>query len=269
MPGCNEVANNSLATTWLRFMGVVRGPPIVDQARKAKLMLETSIKEIQKNELVLKSELSAIALRVKQTHNPKTKSTLNALLCTSRAKRIKLTAAVKKRAALEQHMDTLASSELNQSVMSSVRETSQVLKAMGLDKSLDTVEEMMLDMEESTQDASSIQSSLATSFTGEDPSDESDLQREMEMLLNDEDDTCSLMQMPSHNNSMAAPAPATAPPAPAPAESEEDPATWTEVVAGLPLAPIPESAELAATLIESPEFHAVRPHTAFAVPLDA
>jgi len=128
MPGCNEVEHNSLATTWLRFMGVVRGAPIVDQARKAKLMmmiafitvrsslvplieglcaqrvytlLETSIKEIQKNELLLKSELSAIAHKVKQTHNPKTKSTLNALLCSSRAKRLKLTAAVKKRAVLE------------------------------------------------------------------------------------------------------------------------------------------------------------------------
>jgi len=133
-------------------------------------------------------------------------------------------------------MDTLASSELNQSVMSSVRETSQVLKAMGLDKSLDSVKEMMLDMEESTQDDSSIQSSLAISFTGEDTSDDSDLQREMEMLLKDKDDTCSLMQTPPHNNSMAAPAQ----PAAAPAETKEDPATWAEVVAGLPLAPIPE-----------------------------
>jgi len=263
MPGCNEVAHNSLANTWLRFMGVVRGAPIVDQARKAKLMLETSIKEIQKNELVLKSELSAIALRVKQTHNPKTKSTLNALLCTSRAKRMKLTAAVKKRAALEQHMDTLASSELNQSVMSSVRETSQVLKAMGLDKSLDSVEEMMLDMEESTQDASSIQSSLATSFTGEDPSDESDLQREMEMLLNDENDAYTLMNTPPHSNSMT---PSAAQPALPVTKPEQDPATWAEVVAGPPLASIPESAELETTLVESPEFHAVRPH---AVPLDA
>jgi len=141
---------------------------------------------------------------------------------------------------------------------------------MGLDKSLDSVEEMMLDMEESTQDASSIQSSLATSFTGEDASDESDLQREMEMLLNNEDDACSLMQTPPHNNSMAALAPsAPTPPAAAPAEPEQDPATWAEVVAGLPLAPVPESAELEATLVESPAFHAVRPHAALAVPVDA
>jgi len=267
MPGCNEVAHNSLATTWLRFMGVVRGAPIVDQARKAKLMLETSIKEIQKNEMILKSELSAIAQKVKQTHNPKTKNTLNALLCSSRSKRMKLTAAIKKRAALEQHMDTLASSELNQSVMSSVRETSQVLKAMGLDKSLDSVEEMMLDMEESTQDASSIQSSLATSFTGEDASDETDLQREMDMLLNDEDDAYSLMLTPPHHNSMTALAPpAPTPPVAAPVESDQDPATWAEVAAGLPLTPILESAEIDATLVTSSEFHAVRPH---AVPVDA
>jgi len=253
MTGCNEVAHNSLATTWLRFMGMVRGAPIVDQARKAKLMLENSIKEIQQTELSLKSELSAIAVKVRHTQHQKPSGALNILLCNSRSKRFKLTAAAKKRAALEQHMETLASSELNQSVMSSVRETSQVLKAMGLDKSLDSVEEMMLDIEESTQDAFALQSSLATSFTGEDASDDSDLQREMDMLLNDEDDASALVTTPPHSNSMAAPraepaAPARAKPAPE----------------GLPA--IPESAEIEATLVESPAEPAASPRTALAVP---
>ena len=148
-------------------------------------------------------------------------------------------------------MDTLASSELNQSVMSSVRETSQVLKAMGLDKSLDSVEEMMLDMEESTQDASSIQSSLATSFTGEDASDDSDLQREMEMLLNDEDDACALVTTPPHSNSMAAP--------------RAEPAAPARVKTPEALASIPESAEIEATLVASP----AGPATALAMPADA
>jgi len=93
---------------------------------------------------------------------------------------MKLQTLSKKRLALENHMDTLDNSELNQHVLHSMQKTSHALKGMGLDKTLESVDRVMMDLEENHGDISSIQNSLSNSF---DNTEEFDWEAEMAMLL--------------------------------------------------------------------------------------
>jgi hypothetical protein len=61
-----------------------------------------------------------------------------------------------------------------------MQKTSHALKGMGLEKTLESVDRVMLDLEENHGDVSNIQSSLASSF---DNVDDFDWEAEMEMLL--------------------------------------------------------------------------------------
>jgi len=88
----------------------------------------------------------------------------------------------RKREALDNHMETLENSELNQHVLHSMQQTSNALKAMGLDKSLQAVDKVMLDLEENHSDMSSIQQTLGMSYSD----DEVDWGLELSMLLDDD-----------------------------------------------------------------------------------
>jgi hypothetical protein len=81
-------------------------------------------------------------------------------------------------------METLVNSELNQHVLASMQKTSHALKGMGLDKSLESVERVMLDLEENHSDVSSMQQTLGMSY-GDDESVDWGL--ELSMLLSDDD----------------------------------------------------------------------------------
>ena len=101
----------------------------------------------------------------------------------------------RKREALDNHMETLQNSELNQHVLHSMQRTSNALKAMGLDKSLQSVDKVMLDLEENHNDMHSLQQSLGTSYTDE---EDTDWGLELQMLMNDE----SLVSTPDMCNSI-------------------------------------------------------------------
>jgi hypothetical protein len=129
----------------------------------------------------------------------------------------------RKREALDNHMETLESSELNQHVLHSMQRTSNALKAMGLDKSLQAVDKVMLDLEENHSDMSSLQQTLGMSYTDD---DNVDWGLELSMLLSDDD----CVAPPVLSNAMldATEAPARAeepadaqPAAEAPAQEEE------------------------------------------------
>ena len=98
------------------------------------------------------------------------------LLTKSRTQRQKLLLITRKREQLQTHLETLETSELNQQVISSVKETSHVLRSMGLTHNVDTVDELMQDMADSHDDVRLIQSGLATNV-GTDP-DSADLEAE-------------------------------------------------------------------------------------------
>ena len=175
----------SAATFWMGMMGALRGPRPLDSTRHAKLCLRATLDEIEDAEQEAKDELTQLVLRIKKIQSgAKTKrldvDVLKSLLLQCRKIRMKLSTLGKKKQALESHMDTLDNSELNQHVLHSMQQTSHALKGMGLDKALESVDRVMLDLEETHGEVSSIQSSLANSF---DSVDDFDWEAEMAMLL--------------------------------------------------------------------------------------
>ena len=137
------------------------------------------------------------------------------LLTRSRSQRQKLLLITRKREQLQTHLETLETSELNQQVISSVKETSHVLRSMGLSHNVDTVDELMQDMADSHDDVRLIQSGLATSV-GTEPNS-ADLEAELALLMScgedDEDDGAAGGECaaPQQSNSMAPALPARQP----------------------------------------------------------
>jgi hypothetical protein len=80
-------------------------------------------------------------------------------------------------------METLENSELNQQVLYSMQRTSHALKAMGLDKSLQSVDQVMLDLEENHNDMNSLQHSLGTGYADD---EETDWGLELNRIMHDD-----------------------------------------------------------------------------------
>ena len=180
-----------------------------NERRKAMIALRSSLEEVERSESETMSSLRSLATQVKQQQG-KSKGPVRDLLVKSISQRSKLAMIGKKRMALQQHLETLETSELNQQVLNSVKQTSDVLKSMGLSQKLENVDELMLDMSESHDDMRSIQAGLGASHATDIEDD--DLEKELEMLFADE----NILFVPSHSNSMGAvvkPAPAAVEPA--------------------------------------------------------
>ena len=67
--------------------------------------------------------------------------------------------------ALEQQLDAIATTQLNQQVLSSMKQTSNALKSLGLDSTLNSVDEVMSDMQEANTDINEITQTLSGSLT--------------------------------------------------------------------------------------------------------
>lgn len=200
---CNRPGNFAAGTwisviTWTQQF-TTRGRALVqqDERRKAMISLTDSISEVGRHEDDTRQSLRNIAEKVKAT-NKAHKAPLRELLLSSKTQRNKLSLVVKKRASLQQHLETLQTSELNQQVLVSVQQTSQVLKSMGLDQKIDNVEELMMDLAESHDDVRNIQNGLGTSY-GEDP-DNDELEAELALLISEDVE----LDQPIQNNSMTA-----------------------------------------------------------------
>ena len=189
-------------------MHFLSGPLPIDNTRSAKLGLKHSLREIGATEEELKSELEALIARIRATQK-QTKSIerVKPMLVQSKKIKARLAVLLRKREALDNHMETLENSELNQHVLHSMQRTSNALKAMGLDKSLKDVDQVMLDLEENHSDMSSMQQTLGMSF-GED--DSVDWGHELSMLLNDDDcGSAPLLSNAMHGARTAQATPAT------------------------------------------------------------
>ena len=179
------VFETSAANFWVGMMGAFRGPRPLDSTRHAKLCLRATLDEINAAEHESQEEIARLVSKIKKMQSgAKTKrvdvDALKSMLLQCRKIRLKLSMLAKKKQALENHMETLDNSELNQHVLHSMQKTSNALKGMGLEKTLESVDRVMLDLEENHGDVSNIQSSLASSF---DNVDDFDWEAEMEMLL--------------------------------------------------------------------------------------
>ena len=107
----------------------------------------------------------------------------------------------RKRMALEQQLEALSTTQLNQEVLASMQQTSAVLKSMGLEDKIATTDEVMQDLEDSQRDIASLQESLSTGVSGVGEFDDSALEAELELLLNDVPD----LDAPLLVNSIARP----------------------------------------------------------------
>ena len=169
------------------YLASFRKPSEVETMRKAEMQLGDTIEELKEKETVLKNELTGIAANVKRAQAAKATSKVKQLVMSSAAKRNTLTITCRKRMALEQQLDAIATTQLNQQVLSSMKQTSHALKSLGLDSTLNTVDEVMADMQDATSDISEITQTLSTSLNVE-PLDDDALAAELALLMGDEAD---------------------------------------------------------------------------------
>ena len=176
---------NNLADGWLSTMQLIFGNVHLDTTRAAKIGLKNTLEEISTSEEALNLETNDIVRRIRiiQSTGKTQPERVRPLLVQSKKIRGKLAVLAKKKYALEQHMETLINSELNQHVLSSMQKTSHALKGMGLDKSLESVDRVMMDLEENHNDLRDMQNTLGATF---EQSDDMDLDLELALLLDDE-----------------------------------------------------------------------------------
>lgn len=185
MSSCTNGTHAFMANAWVSVLKIFRGKSVVDSKRLAKLNATDVLDQLNEHEKRIQSELHNIALAVRQTKKEKLAASQLSLLQRSRTKRQELTMVAKKKKAIQNHLDTLEVSELNEKVLSSVQETAGVLKSMGLDKAVDDMDTAMADMQDSIMDVNSIQESMANNMMADDD-DSSVLQAELDLLLSDD-----------------------------------------------------------------------------------
>ena len=190
---------------WLSIMGKMKGGHIQDDTRKAQLQIDTTIDDLTQKEEALRTEMANIAVQVKAAQMSKNKARLNQLVLSSAAKRKSLNMTSRKRLALEHQREAIAVTQLNQQVLSSMKQTSTVLKEMGLSATINTSDEVMMDLQESHTELNELQDTLSSSFTAasDDMSDDA-LQEELALLLGDDTSVNTMVATPVMLNSIDA-----------------------------------------------------------------
>jgi hypothetical protein len=174
----------SAARGWLGLMNLVFGEVAIDNTRYAKIGLQGSLREIDSSEEELKAELETVLGRIRAMQSKhKGVERVKSLLIQHKKIRGRIETLQRKREVLNNHMETLENSELNQQVLYSMQRTSHALKAMGLDKSLQSVDQVMLDLEENHNDMNSLQHSLGTGYADD---EETDWGLELNRIMHDD-----------------------------------------------------------------------------------
>ena len=208
MATCRASASRFLSERWVSLAKMVWGTSQIDQMRLAKYSLQKAIADIEVSEAGMKQELIAIARKVRQMDRATMKNATLQQVKRSRYLRQQLGMMAGKRSALERHLDTLNSSELNQLVINSVKETSSALKSMGLDAALKQADGLQLDMEEQISDMHNLQKVLATPLFDDAEDSVECWDAELDLLLQDFDDEITACVAVPLVNSMERPQPA-------------------------------------------------------------
>jgi hypothetical protein len=153
-----------------------------DKMFLAEMSMSASIADIQQAENKTKKELAVIAESVRRD-GVKNKFAMKDMLMRSRMLRSNLALMAKKRMGMEQHLETLRQSQLNQNMLLSMKHTSDALQTMGM--KLSDADNIVLDLEDSTHDINSLQTTLSSNFISSEASDD-DLHAELELLLADD-----------------------------------------------------------------------------------
>ena len=145
--------------------------------------IENALVDCEMAEEGMLEDLRKISAQVKQIPAGKMSAQMKSLLTKSRAKRRALHSMQGQKQHLQRQQEALASCELNEKVINTMKTTSGLLKDIGMESQLALVDETMMDMQENMQNANTITSALA--FDNEENNDD-DLSEELRVLMDDD-----------------------------------------------------------------------------------
>ena len=223
--GCSEAIHCSVADAYRSLALAVFGTGARDKMQLAEMSVAASIADIAGAEDKSKRELAVLVKRVRELDPARNRSQVLDLLARTRVLRASLASMAKKRAGMEQNLETLRQSQLNQNMLLSMKHTTDALQTLGLKVS--DADNIMLDLEESTGDINALQGALSAGFDAE--LSQEDLDAELELVLSDDALCPAAYKRPARAPKPAEEAPAeTKAPAeaqtPAPAECAPTPA---------------------------------------------
>ena len=172
------------------YMWLVRklwDPPSDEKSRVALMMIDESITQIKTSEDETSLQLREILTKLKSAQTVKRTAAMKELLKNGKMKRQRLAAFQRKRTALESHREAISANEINQQVLSTVKHTSAALKSLGIEESIQSVDAIMMEMEEVQQDVSTLSNDLSASIDNNEITDE-DFMKELNNLMEDEDE---------------------------------------------------------------------------------
>ncbi|EKX31843.1 hypothetical protein GUITHDRAFT_121961 [Guillardia theta CCMP2712] len=179
MSGCMR----AIASVWV---GTLRCTKLYDDKEAltahAVNSLITSIEQLQTQECALNKELTEITQQIKLKRNLGAKA-LKPLLIKSKQKRIKLTQIVKKKESFEHHLDLLNNNELDQSLISTVKQTANAMKSLGLHKQVDDIDAVMADLEDTQLDIKEVTDMMSSRMVRDEDIDDTELQDELDEIL--------------------------------------------------------------------------------------
>lgn len=190
MPGCIGI----FASGWIRVLrltGVYKDEEAV--TAQAINGLVVSIDHLRGQEDALASELSTLTQQIKGKRSAGMKA-LKPLLLKCKQKRVRLTQIVRKRESFEHHLDVLNNTEIDQTLITTVKQTATAMKSLGIHKQIDDVDTLMSDLEDSHLDAKEMSDLMSSRLGREEDLDDTELEEELKALLEiDEDDTASYL----------------------------------------------------------------------------
>ena len=190
MSGCMR----AIASVWV---GTLRCTRMFDDKEAitahAVNSLMKSICQLKEQEDGLTKELSELTTQIKSKRSLGMKA-LKPLLLKSKQKRVKLTQIVKKRESFEHHLDLLNNNELDQTLISTVKQTANAMKSLGLHKQVDDIDTVMADLEDTQLDIKEVTDIMSTRLMREEDFDDADLEEELNMLMEIDSEEASARQ---------------------------------------------------------------------------
>ena len=180
--GCSEAIHCSVADAYRSLALAVFGTGARDKMQLAEMSVAASIADIAGAEDKSKRELAVLVKRVRELDPARNRSQVLDLLARTRVLRASLASMAKKRAGMEQNLETLRQSQLNQNMLLSMKHTTDALQTLGLKVS--DADNIMLDLEESTGDINALQGALSAGFDAD--LSQEDLDAELELVLSDD-----------------------------------------------------------------------------------
>lgn len=203
IPGCSS----STASMWQALTGLVFGANKEEKKRSAMLNLQKALQDVQRIEVNLEKEIMALSQRARALNregmSARTKGEMRSLLSNAKQRRGALSVARKQRQGLQNQQCALDSCEINSMVLSSMKQTSGVLRDLGMDSKLEEIDETIMDLQEYTSKASEMSAALGEASVGAEDDDDM-LRFELDLLLGE--DPCSIsLPLPNKNtiNSMS------------------------------------------------------------------